>query len=85
MKSWIAPSPEKIHIYWPRKLNHECLAGKMNLLLKDGTQPEWLTQTQTVLIMTDPQKGMIPSSYCLVNCVCTTWWLIGSDVRVAKH
>lgn len=48
----------------------------MNQLLIDGTNPEWLAQGETVLIMKDPQKEVISSNYRLITCLGTTWKLL---------
>lgn len=50
-----------IHAYWLRKLTalHERLAAQMNKLLTDRTHIKWVTEAQTVLILKDPQKGVI--------------------------
>ena len=84
MKSWTAPGLE-IHTYWLKKLSalHEHPAAQMNQLLMDGMHPEWLTQGWTVVIMNDPQKGMIPSNCQPITWLRTTWKLL-SGIIAAK-
>ena len=55
-----------MHTYWLKKLTgvHECLPAQMHqLLMMDGTQPNWFTKGRTVLIMKDPQKEAVASNY----------------------
>ena len=78
-----------IHTYWLKKPTplHERLAAQMNQLLISGTHPEWLTQSWTVLIMKDPQKGTRPSNYGPLTCLSTTWMRLSgiTETKVSRH
>ena len=65
MKTWTASDADMIHSYWLKKLAvlHEHQAAQMSQLLEDGTYPVWLMQDRMVLIMKDPQRGIIPTIY----------------------
>ena len=67
-----------IHSYLLKKLFPLCghLAAQMNLLLKDGTKPGWLTQGQIFLNIINAQKGTIISKYWLITSLSRTWTLL---------
>ena len=52
-----------------------------------GNDPEWLIQDQTVLIMMDPKKGIIPSNYRPFPCLSTTQKLQSGIIaaKVSRH
>lgn len=74
-----------INSYWVKKLTalHKCLIAQISLLLKDGINPEWLTQGQNVLVMKEPQKVTVPFDYQPITCFCTTLKLL-SGIIAAK-
>ena len=47
----------------------------MEKLVTEGDHPSWLTQDRTVLVIKDPQQGIIPSNYRPITCLSTTWKL----------
>lgn len=53
--------PSKINGKVPDCDVAKCALGSASLA--HGTQPEWLTEGQTVLILRDHQKGAVPSKY----------------------
>ena len=52
-----------------------------------GTHPDWLTHGQTILIIQDPQNGVVPSNYQQITCLCTTWKLLSGIVadKMSRH
>ena len=73
-KNWKSPGPAIIHGYWWKKLSH--LHSRLALQLQhtlDHGPPEWLTEGRTVLIQKSKAKGLIPSNYRPITCLCTVW------------
>ena len=57
--NWKAPGPDGVQGYWFKyiKAVRPVLAALLNEALQSGNVPEWLTSGNTVLIVTDKDKG----------------------------
>ena len=84
MKNWSAPGLDELHAYWLKHLDsmHERMATQMNSFIQSGEGEEWLSTGKTILLMKDPNKGLIPGNYRPITCLPTTFKLLTSIIAV---
>lgn len=72
--------------YWLIKLItlHKCLSAQINQPLMDEIHREWLTESQTVLIPTDPHIAPVTSNYRQIT-FSSTWKLLSGITVVSMN
>ena len=78
MPNWKSPGPDLVQGFWLKRFTnlHERITLQLNECLREGKVPTWMTKGRTVLIVKDPQKGRVPSSYRPIACLAMWWKLL---------
>ena len=78
MPNWKAPAPDNVQCYCLDNLTplHHKLVVYLKECLDSGVVPDWLTNTQKVVIQKDKAKGDIASNYQPITCLPLVWKLL---------
>ena len=90
MSNWKAPGPDRLHVFWVKKLTalHERIAAQLNSILRQPqSMPEWLVKGRTVLIRKDMNKEPTPDNYRPITCLPTIWKTFSGMIadRIMQH
>ena len=80
---WKAAGPDLVHGYWFKKLTgiHTRLQECLQDCVRQGSVPEWMATSRTVLIQKDPVKCNQASNYRPITCLPMMWKLLTGITR----
>ena len=85
MANWRTPGPDGVHGYWIKTLvsMQERISFYLQSCITRGEVPDWMTTSQTVLLLKDKSKGNEVSNYGPMTCLPFMWKLL-TDIIADK-
>ena len=76
--NWKETGPDMVQGFWLKNFTglHHNIANQLQVCLDCGNVPGWMTKGRTVLIMKDPEKGIVAGNYRPITCLPIMWKLL---------
>ena len=76
--NWKAPGPDGLNGFWLTKFTslHQAMVKHLDDCFKTGDVPNWMVESQTVLIQRDERKGNAVGNYKPIACLNFLWKLL---------
>ena len=78
MPNWKSPGLDYLQGFWLKRFSsvHQTMADILNNELQSASIPDWMVESQTVLIQKDPTKGNTVGNYRPIACLKLLWKIL---------